>query len=133
MDEDCNKRGGRVIGDLGELSCAEVEIVKCLRRAGWDAAWISPFKCGERRWGWYRRRSTALPDPVRDIERQLGLADAGRPDVTAWTGQRVLYLESKGPGDALKPKQVHWISAVSLAAIPGVEIGLVEWTSCTSS
>ena len=38
MAEDCNKRGGRLTGDAGELSCAEVEIVKRLRAAGWEAA-----------------------------------------------------------------------------------------------
>ncbi len=46
MSEDCNKRGGRIIGGDDELSCAEVEIVRRLRAEGWDAAWVSKFHCG---------------------------------------------------------------------------------------
>ncbi len=88
MAEDCNKRGGRIVGDAGELGCAEVEIGKRLRRAAWDAAWVSAFKCGERRWRPYRSMAMALPDEVRDLEGRLGLG--WRPDVVAWTQDRIL-------------------------------------------
>jgi hypothetical protein len=128
MAEDCNKRDGRVIGDADELSCAEVEIVKRLKAGGWEAFWVSPFKCGERRWGPYRQVPGALPAPVRELEALIGLGDGGRPDVVAWSGQRVLYLESKGPSDALKPTQIRWIEAISKLDTPDVAVGLVEWT-----
>lgn len=93
--EDCDKRGGRVTGDAGELSCAEVEIVKRLRRAGWDAAWVSAFGRGERRWGAYRARPSALSQWVRDFEARLGLGASGRPDVVAWTHDMLVYIEAK--------------------------------------
>jgi hypothetical protein len=132
MAEDCNKRGGRVIGDAGELSCAEVEIVKSLRRAGWDAAWVSAFRCGERRWGGYRLAPTLLPGWVRDLEARIGLGEAGRPDVVAWTPARVLYLESKGPSDSIKVHQAAWMSAVLMAGLASIEVAVVSWTFSTA-
>jgi hypothetical protein len=128
MAEDCNKRGGRVTGDAGELSCAEVEIVKRLRRAGWDAAWVSAFACGERRWGPYRLRPIQLPERVRDLEARIGLGEAGRPDVVAWMPERVLYVESKGPSDALKVHQRAWMSAAIAAGLANAEVAIVSWT-----
>lgn len=95
MAEDCNKRGGRVVGDLGELSCAEVEVVKRLRAADWGAAWFQAWKCGRKSWGHYIAELADLPEAVRAIQRIAGEA-GGHPDVLGWTGDRVIALESKG-------------------------------------
>ncbi len=78
MQEDCNKRGGRVVGDQGELSCAEVEIVKRLRRAGWEAGWFQAFRCGRRRWSAYVSEAHQLPDVVRAFSARLA-RKAGTP------------------------------------------------------
>ncbi len=128
MAEDCNKRGGRVTGKADDLSCAEVEIVRRLRRAGWDAYWVSAFRCGERRWGAYRLAPNTLPAQVRDLEARVGVGDNGRPDVVAWTGQRVLYLESKGPGDRLKPGQIAWMTAMLGPGRGTAHVAIVSWT-----
>src|SRR5215218_10439696 len=77
MAEDCNKREGRVTGEADDLSCAEVEIVRRLRRAGWDASWVSAFRCGEGPWGTYRLASSMLPDQVRDLEARVGVGNTG--------------------------------------------------------
>jgi hypothetical protein len=127
MAEDCNKRGGRVTGDAGELSCPEVEIVKRLRRAGWDACWVSAFRCGERRWGVYRMGPADLPPRIRDLEARVGVGDSGRPDVVAWTDQRVLYLESKGPNDSLKPGQLAWMKRLLDRGSSSTAIVVVAW------
>ena len=119
MEEDCNKRGGRVVGDSGELSCAEVEIVKRLRNAGWGAAWVSQFRCGERRWGKYRSMAGELPKPVRDLERRIGMGQPGRPDVVAWAGDRIVYVESKSARDRVKPTADRLVSWRLRCRCPG--------------
>ena len=126
MQDDCNKRGGRVIGDEGELSCAEVEIVKRLRRAGWDAAWVQAFKCGRRRWSAYIQDVPDLPDPVHHIQAEAGSA-GGHPDVLAWRGNRVIAIESKGSGDKLKHSQIDWFMRALKAGVAPRDIALVEW------
>jgi hypothetical protein len=126
MAEDCNKRGGRVVGDRGELSCAEVEIVKRLRGAGWQAAWVQSWKCGRLSWGAYIADLNDLPDGVRAIQGIAGSA-GGHPDVLAWQGERVIALESKGPGDALKQSQIDWFGRALEAGVRPGDIGVVEW------
>ena len=126
MAEDCNKRGGRIAGDRGELSCAEVEIVKRLRAAGWEAAWVQAFRCGRQTWARYIRDWPDFPATVLRIPGEAG-HQGGHPDVIAWLGQRVIAIESKGPGDALKPSQVEWFAKALRAGIAPGDIGLVEW------
>jgi hypothetical protein len=133
MAEDCNKRGGRVTGEADDLSCAEVEIVRRLRGAGWKTSWVSAFRCGERRWGTYRLASRTLPVQVRNLEVRVGVGDNGRPDVVAWTGQRVLYLESKGPSDRLKPGQIAWMTAMLGSGRVTAHVAIVSWTFAPTS
>jgi hypothetical protein len=126
MAEDCNKRGGRVIGDRGELSCAEVEIVKRLRAAGWGAAWVQAWRCGRKSWGSYIAELADLPATVRSLQRSAGEA-GGHPDVLGWRGDRVIALESKGPSDALKASQIEWFERAIPAGIREGDIGVVQW------
>jgi hypothetical protein len=126
MQDDCNKRGGRVVGDQGELSCAEVEIVKRLRRAGWDAAWFQAFKCGRRRWSGYILDAPEYPASVRRVQRIAG-SGAGHPDVIGWSDDRVIAIESKSPTDRLKDSQVDWFRAARSAGVADHDTAVVEW------
>jgi Holliday junction resolvase len=126
MSEDCNTRGGRVVGDVGDLSCAEVEIVKRLRTAGWNAAWVQSFKCGRRTWGGYIADLVNLPPVVRGIQAVAGSA-GGHPDVLAWSGDRVVAIESKGPTDRLKESQIEWFRRAIASGVASNDIGVVQW------
>ena len=126
MAEDCNKRGGRVIGEADDLSCAEVEIVRRLRAAGWDAAWFQAWRCGRKRWGQYIRDQSELPSVVQRIQRDAGAA-GGHPDVIAWHGDRVLAIESKSPTDRLKDSQIEWFRRARSVGIAPSDTALVEW------
>ena len=128
MRQDCNKRGGRVLGDVGELSCAEVEIVKRLRRAGWDAYWYQAFRCGRERWRPYIWDAAPHPEGVRALQASAG-AGGGHPDIIGWSGDRIVALESKGPGDSLRPGQVAWFQRASAFGLTADELGIVEWTA----
>jgi hypothetical protein len=126
MAEDCNKRGGRLVGDAGELSCAEVEIVKRFREAGWQAAWIQAFRCGHRLWSAYIGEPLKMPEVVQRIQRIAGTG-GGHPDIVAWKANRVVFIESKGPGDSVKASQAEWFKRAIVAGQPPEDIGLVEW------
>ena len=128
MAEDCNKRGGRVTGSDGELSCAEVEIVKRFRQAGWEAAWFQAFRCGRKTWSAYIRDAGEYPAIVARIQDVVG-AGAGHPDVVAWTADRVVFVESKGPGDSIKDNQKEWFSRALAAGQLVADLGLVEGTA----
>ena len=131
MAEDCNKRGGRVTGSDGELSCAEVEIVKRFRRAGWEAAWFQAFRCGRKTWSVYIRDAGEYPAIVARIQDVAG-AGAGHPDVVAWTAGRVVFVESKGPGDSIKDNQKDWFRRALAASQSSSDFGLVEWTASSN-
>jgi hypothetical protein len=126
MAEDCNKHGGRLVGDAGELSCAEVEIVKLLRAGGWDAAWCQSFACGRRRWRAYIADSVARPAEVRKLQATAG-SGGGHPDVLAWRDGRIVALESKGQGDALRQSQLDWFERALRSGVASGDVGLVEW------
>lgn len=132
MAEDCNKRGGRVIGDQGDLSCAEVEIVKRLRRAGWEAAWFQAFKCGRRRWTPYIADVVELPPAVQRVQRHAG-ASGGHPDVIAWRAERVVAIESKGPADRLKAPQIQWFGRAREVGMRREDMAVVEWRAAPAS
>jgi hypothetical protein len=130
MSEDCNKRGGRVIGDQGEVSCAEVEFVKRLRAVGWNAAWVQSFKCGQRSWGPYIADLPDLPIAVRRVQAGAGSA-GGHPDVLAWSGDRVVAIESKGPSDRLKESQIEWFRRAIANGVATSDVGVVQWVFST--
>ena len=132
MAEDCNKRGGRVVGSLGELSCAEVEIAKRLQVHRWDGGWFNTFGgCGRRRWGDFMiGRNDILPATSRLIERvraELGAA-GGVPDVIAWRRKEIIYIESKGPGDNTN-KQREWLAAALRLGLDPRSFALVRWVA----
>jgi hypothetical protein len=127
MGEDCNKRGGRVVGDAGEMSCAEVEIVKRLRRAEWDAWWVQAFPCGRARWTSFIGDVTRLTAAIRDVQLVAG-AGRGHPDVIASRQRRVIAIECKSRGDRLRPGQIEWFTRALAAGIRPGDVGVVEWT-----
>jgi hypothetical protein len=131
MAEDCNKRGGRVIGSEGELSCAEVEITKRLRAAGWSGGWLNSFACGRRRWADYMVSESDLPtdagDLIAGIRSSLGRR-GGVPDVIAWRSSTIAFVESKGPTDSTQ-KQREWLDAAFARGLDRDRFALFKWSA----
>ena len=100
--------------------------MKRFRTAGWDAAWIQAFRCGRSSWSTYVGEPSDLPEHVQRIQRVAGTG-GGHPDVVAWRTNQVVFVESKGPGDAVRPSQVEWFKRAVGAGQPREDIGLVEW------
>jgi hypothetical protein len=101
------------------MSCAEVEVVRRLRAAGYaDAAWLAT--CGKATWGDFQRPRGRIRaelealDPGRPV--QIPHSGAGAPDVASLGGPHPIFVECKG-SEPLQANQVAWIEAV----LPGEE------------
>ncbi len=124
-----------VAGEGGELSFAEIEIVKRLRGAGWEGGWLDTFGAAPVRWRPWMVTLHAMPSNVRTRYYEIHTAanraqgkngTGGRPDVIAWRERSIVFLESKGPGDRIKPAQEAWASCAVESDHDGY--GVVYWT-----
>ena len=109
-------------------SCGEVELAARLRSKEFDAVWISEWSgfphvdcwrefCIKR--SEFQARSPILwkeDQALRSEASKSGInlgARGGHPDVgAARPGERPVYIEYKGPGDKIKPKQYDWALAL---------------------
>ena len=115
----------------GEASCAEVEIVRLLREAHWEAGWFQEFapKLVTSAWRPALVERVNLPANIQQrhdrIRARMG-RQGGCWDVIAWKDDAVWYLESKGPRDGLTRNQVAWWVAAA-EVDPAIGFALVEW------
>jgi hypothetical protein len=109
-------------------SCGEVELAARLRSVGYYAMWISEWSgfphvdcwkefCVKR--SEFQARSQELweaDQTLRAAAYAVGIdlgSRGGHPDVGATrSGERSIYVEYKGPGDKIKPKQYDWAHAL---------------------
>ena len=111
---DCAKKGGLVAADDQEISCAEVEVTKRLRAAGFsDAGWLAT--CGTRLWAQYQRPRGGIRDATESVfpgrSHRLAVNGAGAPDVVALSGPHPVFVECKGT-EKLQDNQAAWIQAL---------------------
>jgi hypothetical protein len=128
------KYASLVLGDDGSLSCAEAEIVRRLRAAGYEAVWIDNFGAAPEHWRWASGRDASLAPAVASrhaaLKNHIRAATGkggGCWDVIAWCGSELIYLESKGPGDSIKPGQRAWRKAAATID-PAIRWVLVSWS-----
>jgi hypothetical protein len=134
----CRKGRGLVTGASGDMSCAEVEIARRFRRAGWNAGWLAT--CGRRNDAWREvmfmvrtPASSVLPVPVPLLPARIAgiLArhgTSGYPDIVAWQSERhPVFVELKGPDDK-GTAQAAWVaSAVAEGSILLEDFLLLSW------
>jgi hypothetical protein len=138
-------KSGNIVADgQGEMSFAEVELVKRLRESGWEAGWLDNFGHAPRRWrDWLVTVFDRPPDkdPVQSLpphvrRRFLAFENAinrvrpkpstrGRPDIVAWRTGQYSYIESKGPRDAINDDQELWAREIIAADFD--IYGVVSW------
>jgi len=134
------QKGPNLINHRGVLSCAEIEIVRRLRRTGWKAGWLAT--CGKRNPVWrgfmytpMAPKRSVLDVPIKVLPPDLAAlvlrgGPSGWPDVIAWDESRgqVVFVEAKGPGD-VGTNQVPWIAQMRRARRLGVnQFVRVDWT-----
>ena len=118
-----------------EYSCGEVELAARLRNAGYQAYWISEWSgfphvhCWEpfcvKRSELVRRAPAvnARDEQLRTGAAGMGLLlgrSGGHPDIAARRAgsNSFVYMEYKGPGDSIKPKQNGWAQAIITSESP---------------
>ena len=113
-------------------SCAEIEVARALRRAGWDAWWTDGYGQAPARWKPWIRRPSEWNDPAREIldaVRQVrGGVRGGVPDVIAVRGSAVVFVECKGPDDTIHESQIQWLAAAAGLGMPGTAFVLARFS-----
>lgn len=135
------QKGRNLVNHRGEMSCAEIEIVRRFRDTSvWRAGWLAT--CGQRNpvWRRFMYTPTAPKRSVLDVPIEVLPPDlaalvlrggrSGWPDVISWDESRaqVVFIEAKGPGDD-GTSQVPWIAQMRRARrLRFNQFVLVEWT-----
>jgi hypothetical protein len=123
-----------LVGADGLRTCAEVAIVDALRADGYDAWWIDTFGQAPAFWRGSIIAVDLLPPHVRErfeaVDCHIGdVKRSGRWDIVAWRADKVVVLESKGAGDAIRPGQARWLAASILTgAFSADAFGIVNYS-----
>jgi len=134
----CRKGRSLLRGADGSMSCAEIEVARAFRAAGWHAGWLAT--CGRRneRWRDYMYAvvdpaSSVLPHRVPllppEVARVLASnGTSGYPDVVAWQSEKhPAFVELKGPGDR-GTAQARWLErALASRSIVLEDFLLLSW------
>jgi hypothetical protein len=145
----------KVIASRGGPAFAELHIARLFEDAGWNARWVEPWARPAMapafltEWAEAERDLVSLKgqrsNPIgnlrveralEQIARRNGGRFAGVWDVLAWTGEHILFVESKLRGkDSIKETQLRWLEA---ALVVGGQFGIdasafliVEWCNST--
>jgi len=109
---------------------AEVAILSLLQKQGWECRWVNNFSRS------FMKGLPVLtkPEPLPDKQKKLFdkiVQKVGRRkgfwDILAWQGNKLLFIESKGPRDTMKPAQWIWLGVAS-ELCPSAEFVIVEWS-----
>jgi len=126
----------------GVAEFAELAILRCFQRAGWEGRWLETYGAAATdpypltRWK-DCRLSEQPRNPVDDpagqrLLREISkLADgfSGCWDVFAWKNGRYVFAEAKRTGkDAIRSTQVRWLDAALACGCSEGDFILVEWT-----
>lgn len=119
-----------VVSVRGESVFGEFAILHALQEDGWDGVWLDTFH--QKFWsGMLPTTAAALPAPAferyQSIRRENGGQAGGSFDVMAWRDDAYLFVEYKGAGDTIKPKQRNWIGAARRAGVANRELLFVEY------
>jgi hypothetical protein len=98
----------------------ELALVRLLARDGWEALWADTFH------GKFWQGMPNVSEPVRPPSHVADLyarvADrkggpSGCFDVIAWRGERIVWVEYKGPGDRPNRNELYWLEAAIGAGV----------------
>lgn len=135
------KRSSCLRGDEGRMSCAEVEITRALRAAGWSGGWVNTYGGDPPlHWAAWTIEPHRLRGELEHKEFVEWLADpargsGGTPDIIAVRGTQLLALECKrrsvggSYGDSVRGTQERWVrEAFERGLLDPDEFAVVWWT-----
>jgi len=114
------KQAYPLVGVEPKPSCAEVEVVKLLRRCCQHAFWVSCFNAEKLpdHWRPYALALYELPRWLReiddDIRTRIASATGGIPDAAGWDDDSptasARFLECKAIGESVRESQQDWVT-----------------------
>ena len=138
-----NKGTAARIDDGHELpTFAELLVASRLRAAGWKCTWVNAY---HRRfietWAWDAAKPTVKQPPEHLLETLKRIAAKvasvtklsrnlfdGVPDIMAWSGHDILFIECKRRGkDRIQQTQAEWLHAAIMIGINVMQLGIFEW------
>jgi hypothetical protein len=125
----------QIVGDDGEWSVAEIELVRRMRSGGWNAGWIDTFGSAPKAWSSWLLHPGELPTELRRafnaITNDTGTTGkGGSPDVIAWRDGRLqdaVFIEYKGPSDKVRPGQDLWLRAALRSGLTPEQFLVAKW------
>jgi hypothetical protein len=126
----------QIVGDNGEWSVAEIELVRRMRAGGWSAGWVDTFGSAPKAWAEWLVDIGELPPLMRRAYRSItndtgSSARGGQPDVIAWRGNDLtsaVLIEYKGPSDKVRPGQDLWLASALRAGISVDQFVVAKWS-----
>lgn len=113
----------------GEPVFGELAIVRLLEKDGWTAVWADTFH-GRKFWKDMPHKSEPVspPEVIRSAYDRIAERKGGASgcfDVIAWKGDRVKWLEYKGPRDKPNMNEAKWIDAALQARVRAEDLVFV--------
>jgi hypothetical protein len=123
-------RWNKVVIDWdSKWSFAEIVILRSYWADGWEGVWITGRRSFTTSWD-PREKLPGLPPSADDLYEKLcaaGGSHKGRWDLFCWKDDGFLFVESKGPGDSIKPAQIAWWKAARALGVPASAFEIVQW------
>ena len=113
----------------GEHVFGELAIVLLLAKDGWTALWADTFH-GRKFWSGMPHKTEPVfpPSPVKSLYDRIAARKGGPSgcfDVVAWRGERIIWVEYKGPNDRPNQNESHWLEAALGAGVVETDLLLV--------
>ncbi|MBS3085401.1 VRR-NUC domain-containing protein [Candidatus Pacearchaeota archaeon] len=126
--------GNKEVLDVnGEPLFAELAYLTYLKNEGWEGVWINNWrKKFQNKMPFEQPDGTKIPDDKLEFLTKLWKKNKGRGgtwDIFAWKGEKVLFVELKGPKDKIRPNQIKWFLASLKVGIPLESFQIVEWSN----
>jgi hypothetical protein len=125
-----------IIGQDGQQTVAEIELVRRLREAGWRAGWVDRFGAAPTAWARWIVQASTLPSPLRASYEAIAdhAGSSGVPDVIAWRGESLgeaVFVEHKGPSDRIRSGQEAWLRAARQIGMSPDQFAVAKWPGLT--
>jgi hypothetical protein len=124
--------GKQVLDVGGKPAFAELAILWSLRAEGWDGVWVDTYRDALRTGYWNVPPLESLPDRAAALLASIYAKTGSRHgtwDVFCWTGDDVLFAESKrSKKDSIRDTQRTWLEAALAVGLKPENFLVVEWS-----